>query len=75
MTEEPTFTPLSEDELKSLCWIAATSARIAVPSAHLLKLLDAGYIEESVRGPVLTKLGEHVVGRQMPSEGAPPADT
>ena len=70
MTEEPVFTTLTEDELLSLCWIAATSSRIAIPAAHILKLLDAGFIEESVRGPMLTACGEAFLGRVKPRVAA-----
>jgi hypothetical protein len=65
MTEGPLFTPLAEDELQSLCWIATMSSRIAIPAAHILKLLDAGYIQESMRGPMLTALGEVFLSREM----------
>jgi hypothetical protein len=63
MSEETLFTPLTEEELQSLAWVGAVATRIAIPVAHLDKLLDAGYITESVSGPVLTGLGEYVLGR------------
>lgn len=65
MTEETTFKALTEDELLSLCWIAATSTRIAIPVAHFEKLLDAGYVTDNGRGPTITKLGESVLSRKM----------
>jgi hypothetical protein len=65
MTEELAFTPLTEDELQSLAWIATVATRIAIPVAHLHKLLDAGYITESVIGPVLTDFGEYILGRDV----------
>ena len=65
MADATTFVPLTEDELQSLCWIAAMSARIAIPAAHVEKLLVAGYIVESIGGPRLTDLGEYVLGRKM----------
>ena len=65
MTEGPLFTPLTEDELQSLCWIATMSSRIAIPAAHIVKLLDAGYIQESIRGPLLTDRGECLLEKEM----------
>jgi hypothetical protein len=75
MPEDILFTPLTADELQSLAWIASVTTRIAIPVVHLHKLLDAGYIRESVRGPVLTDLGEYVLGRRIPPEDALPLDT
>jgi hypothetical protein len=63
MPEDALFTPLTDEELQSLAWIATVATRIAIPAAHLNKLLDAGYIRETVTGPVLTDLGEYVLGR------------
>jgi hypothetical protein len=59
------FTPLTKDELQSLCWIATMSSGIAIPAAHILKLLAAGYIQESMRGPTLTDLGECLLRKEM----------
>jgi hypothetical protein len=72
MSEETLATPLTEDELQSLCWIAAVATRIAIPVAHLDKLLGAGYIIETVTGPVLTDLGEYVLGREVDGKGGQP---
>ena len=69
MSEETLFVPLTEDELQSLAWIATVATRIAIPAAHLHRLLDAGYITESVTGPVLTDLGEYVLGREVDGKG------
>jgi hypothetical protein len=51
------FTSLTEDELASLQWIGMVATRVAIPVAHIDKLLAAGYAQESVTGLVLTDLG------------------
>jgi hypothetical protein len=63
MSEETLATPLTED---------AVATRIAIPVAHLDKLLGAGYIIETVTGPVLTDLGEYVLGREVDGKGGQP---
>ena len=42
---------------RTLLWIVRIVTRVAIPAAHLDKLLDASYIRESVTGPILTELG------------------
>jgi hypothetical protein len=56
--------PLTTDELQSLMWIATVANRVALPAAHIEKLLVAGYIHESITGPVLTDLGERLLARE-----------
>jgi hypothetical protein len=67
MTSKQLSIPLTKDELQSLAWIAMMATRVAIPAAHIERLLAAGYIEESASGPVLTDLGvlklEQVEGR------------
>jgi hypothetical protein len=48
---------LTEDEVASLQWIGTVATRVAIPVAHIEKLLAAGYAQESVTGLVLTNLG------------------
>jgi hypothetical protein len=59
-----TAAPLAEEELQSLMWIATVANRVAIPAAHIEKLLGAGYIRESITGPVLTDLGERLLARE-----------
>ena len=56
--------PLTTDELQSPMWIATVTNRVALPAAHLEKLLRAGYIHEGITGPVLTDLGERLLARE-----------
>jgi hypothetical protein len=53
----PESIPLSQDELQSLHWISMVNPRVAIPVAHIEKLLDGGYVREGANGPILTDLG------------------
>jgi hypothetical protein len=63
--------PLTEDEVASLQWIGMVATRVAIPVAHMEKLLAAGYAQESVTGLVLTDLG---IRRLEQEEGRDQAD-
>ena len=62
--------PQTTDELQSLMWIATVANRVAVPAAHIEKLLVTGYIHESITGPVLAKLGESLLAREAGKKDA-----
>ena len=62
---------LTEDELASLQWIGMVATRVAIPVAHIDKLLAAGDIQESATGLVLTDLGTR---RLEQEEGREQAD-
>ena len=53
----PESIPLTEEELQSLHWISMVNTRVAIPLAHIEKLLDGGYVCEGANGPILTDLG------------------
>jgi hypothetical protein len=57
MSASPLFTPLTKDELASLGRVSVVATPVARPSAHIEKLLVAGYVQESVSGLVLTDIG------------------
>ena len=59
-----TSAPLTTDELQSLMWIATVTGRVALPAAHIERLLAAGHIHEGITGPVLTDLGERLLARE-----------
>ena len=63
--------PLTGDELRSLAWIARIATRVAIPAAHIEKLLDAGYVHEGVSGPALTDLGALILEREARKNGGP----
>jgi hypothetical protein len=44
---------------------------VAIPAAHIEKLLDAGYIHEGVSGPALTDLGVLILEREAHKSGGP----
>src|SRR5215472_11578505 len=56
--------PLTTDELESLMWVATVANRVAIPHAHIERLLAEGYIHEDITGPVLTDLGERMLARE-----------
>jgi hypothetical protein len=72
--DELTMRPveLTKEELQSLAWIYAVATRIAIPVAHIEKLLTLGYIEEGLAGPRLTRPGWWPP-RSTRSEPTPPA--
>jgi len=53
----PESIPLTEDELQSLHRISMVNTRVAIPAAHIEKLLDGCCVHEKGSGPVLTNLG------------------
>jgi hypothetical protein len=59
MDSQSQIAPLTKDEVASLQWIGAVATRVAIPVAHVEKLLAAGYVQESQTGLVLTDLGTH----------------
>ena len=60
------FVPLTKDEVASLQWIGMVATRVAIPVAHIDKLLAAGYVQENQAGLVLTDLG---IGRLELQDG------
>jgi hypothetical protein len=57
MNAQILLTLLTKDELLSLEWVSVGTPRMDIPAAHIENLLDAGYVQESVSGLVLTDLG------------------
>ena len=57
MDSQSQIAPLTKDEVASLQWIGMVATRVAIPVAHIEKLLAAGYARESVTGLVLTDVG------------------
>jgi hypothetical protein len=49
--------PLTAEELQSLRHVSLVLDRMAIPAAHIDKLLDGGYVREGPSGLVLTDLG------------------
>ena len=47
------------------------STRIAIPVAHIEKLLTLGYIEESLAGPKVTDLGALILEWEARKKGVP----
>jgi len=57
--------PLTPDERQSLMWIAAVTSRVALPPAHIEKLLAGGYIHKGLVGRVLSDLGARLLAGEM----------
>jgi hypothetical protein len=49
--------PLTIDELQSLRRVSLVFERMAIPAAHIDKLLDGGYVQDGPSGLVLTDVG------------------
>ena len=49
--------PLTAEELQSLRRVSLVLDRMALPAAHIDKLLDGGYVREGPEGLVVTDLG------------------
>ena len=47
------------------------ATRVAIPAAHIKKLLEAGYIHEGLSGPALTDLGALILEREARKNGVP----
>src|SRR5690242_1620677 len=57
MSEIPDNCPLDPDELESLAWAALVTTRFVVPTAHVRKLVAAGYVEAWLTGLIVTERG------------------
>ena len=71
MNAQSQSAPSTKDEVISLQWIGIVATRVAIPVAHIEKLLAPGDTQESVTGPVRTSarpsLGEAWRILQQPS--------